>query len=121
MRSLTVKIDKTAPTISGLPANCLLWPPNHKMVNVASVSAIDGVSGLAAFDVIGVSNEPSNGGSSDVQIDGNGFDVRNVWLRAERSGSEIGRVYTLSILASDVAGNTATAIARCTVLHDQGK
>src|SRR5207248_2668278 len=47
-KTLTVKIDKTLPVISGLPApGCTIWPPNHKLVQVATVMAADALSGLA--------------------------------------------------------------------------
>ena len=37
---LTIKIDTSRPVISGMPgAGCSLWPPNHKMVQVATVTA----------------------------------------------------------------------------------
>ena len=45
--SVTVKIDQTPPVISGMPAaGCSLWPPNGKMVQVATVTAADALSGL---------------------------------------------------------------------------
>ena len=51
----------TPPVISGMPAaGCSLWPPNHKLVQVAVVSAADPLSGVApgSFEVMGTSNEP---------------------------------------------------------------
>jgi hypothetical protein len=46
-KTLTVQIDKTPPVISGMPASgCTLWPPNHKLVGVATVTAADALSGL---------------------------------------------------------------------------
>ena len=59
-RTLRVAIDRTPPAITGMPAaSCNLWPPNNKMVEVATVLAADGTSGLAAFSVAAVSNEAS--------------------------------------------------------------
>jgi len=121
-RSLAVQIDKTPPTIVGMPApNCTLWPPNHSLVQVARVTASDALSGIAPGSpaVSGTSNEPENGLgdgdlSPDVIITGN-----TVQLRAERSGGGTGRIYTLTATASDLAGNTAQATASCTVPHDQ--
>ena len=53
-----INIDKTPLTISGMPSgsSCTLWPPNHKMVRVATVSAADVLSGLVAFSVRMVSS-----------------------------------------------------------------
>jgi len=110
-----VNIDKTPPVISGLPApGCTIWPPNHKLVQVATVTAADTLSGLApgSFKVTGTSNDPSNG---QIVITG-GPSQFLVQLGADK-----GEVYTLTATASDLAGNAITKQATCTVPHDQGK
>ena len=123
-KTLAVRIDKTPPVISGLPAvGCKIWPPNHSLVEVATVTAADALSGLAPASptVTGTSNESSlqpGSGQAPTDVVVNGTSVQ---LRAERSGSGNGRVYTLTASASDLAGNSTTAIATCTVPHDQGK
>ena len=118
---VTVKIDRTPPVISGLPVpGCTLWPPNHKLVQVAAVTAGDALSGMAAFNVTGLSSESPDPGETDVVIAGSGLQPRSIQLRAERSGSGNGRTYTLTATASDLAGNSSTASARCTVPHDEG-
>ena len=119
--SLVLNIDKTPPSISGMPSDCSMWPPNHKMVDVApAVSADDALSGVAAFDVAGESNEPPSNKEPDVVITGSGLGPRDIQLRAERSGGGNGRVYTLTATATDEADNVATVHATCTVAHDQG-
>jgi len=121
-KTLTVRIDKTPPVIAGLPAaGCTLWPPDHSLVQVATVTATDGLSGLAPGSptVIGWSNEaPLNVGSGRTTV-GIVISGTSVQLRAERSGTSTGRVYTLTATASDIAGNSATATAACAVPHDQ--
>jgi hypothetical protein len=122
--SVTVNIDKTSPVMSGLPASgCTLWPPNHQLVQVANVSAADALSGVApgSFLVTGASDETADAGGSgntapDIVISGG-----NVEVRAERSGSGNGRVYTVDATATDLAGNVAIASGSCVVPHDQGK
>lgn len=121
--SMTIKIDKTAPTITGLPATgaCTLWPPNHRLVHVATVTANGGLSGLALLTVTGSSNELDNGlgdgdTASDIMINGG-----TVQLRAERSGTGTGRVYTLTATASDIAGNEIISTTTCLVPHSQKK
>jgi 6-phosphogluconolactonase len=119
--TLTVKIDKTPPTISGLPApGCTLSPPNHKFVQVATVTAADSLSGLASFNVTGTSNQPMNPNDPDIIITGSGLGPRVIQLRDERLGKGADRVYTLNATATDMAGNTATSVATCIVPHDQG-
>lgn len=122
-QSVTVKRDATPPTIVGLPGSgCTLWPPNHRLVNVGTVAASDGLSGLAAaVSVTGISNEPANGlgdgdTAPDIVISGG-----SVQLRAERAGKGTGRTYSLSATATDVAGNTAAAAASCLVPQAQRK
>jgi probable HAF family extracellular repeat protein len=112
---VTIKIDKTPPVISGMPApGCLLWPPNHKLVQVATVTAMDALSGLApgSFKVTGTSNDLANG---QIVITG-GPSQFLIQLGADKD-----EVYTLTATASDLAGNTITKQATCTVPHDQGK
>lgn len=119
--STTVKIDKTGPVISGLPGqSCSLWPPNNKLVQVATVSSTDALSGLSSFSVTGVSNEPSGPNDPDIVISGTGTQPRVVQLRADRLGTGTGRVYTITATSTDIAGNSNTSIATCVVPHDQG-
>jgi hypothetical protein len=119
-RQQSFKIDTTPPSISGLPTPpCILWPPDHKLVEVATVTASDTVSGLALFNIAGTSNEPSDVDGPDIVITGSGLAPRSVQLRAERLGTGNGRTYTLTATASNQAGNSAAATATCTVPHDQ--
>ena len=118
---VTIKIDKTPPVISGLPApGCALWPPNGKMVQVATVTAADALSGLVSgsFQITGTSNEPPS--APEISITPNGTGGYIVQLQADRLGKGTGRVYTLTATAMDLAGNPVTTTATCIVPHDQG-
>ena len=122
-QSLAVKIDKTAPVISGMPkGGCTLWPPNHQWVQVATVTAADALSGIGAsgFTMSGASSEPDPN-NPQIVITTNGSGAYVVQLQADRLGTGSGRVYTLTATATDLAGNVATATATCRVPHDQGK
>ncbi|GEM_PF-4956041 len=120
-KGLTIRLDETPPVISGLPqVGCTLWPPNHKLTEVATVSASDTLSGMATFDVSAGSNEPAGNHGPVTVVAGTALQPRIVQLRSERSGQGSGRVYTISATAKDLADNTATATATCTVPHDQG-
>lgn len=121
-QTLTVRIDMTPPVLNGLPAaGCTLWPPNHGLVHVAAVTASDARSGLVAGPptVTATSSEPELGsGAGDLAPDvviSNGV----VEVRAERAGTGLGRVYTITASASDRASNLASATATCTVPHDR--
>ena len=121
-KTQTVRLDKTPPVISGLPAaGCSIWPPNHALVTVGTVAAADALSGLASGSptVAATGNESATAGAAanttgDIVIDGT-----TVRLRAERSGGGGNRVYTVTASATDIAGNVATMQATCTVPHDQ--
>lgn len=114
----------TPPLISGLPApGCTLWPPNHELVQVATVTATD-VLGLSSFNVTATSSEPEDGlgdgdTAPDTVITGSGLAPRVVQLRAERSGTGPGRTYTITATATNVAGLISTSTATCVVPHDQ--
>jgi hypothetical protein len=113
-RSLVVKIDTTAPVISGMPAPaCMIWPPNGKLVQIAAITAADILSGLApgSPSTVVTSNEPVK--PSDIVIDGG-----VVKVRTSRS-SKAGRIYTIVSTATDLAGNPTTSTGTCLVPHDQ--
>jgi len=102
----------------------VLTPPNHRMVTVdASWVATDGGSGVASVELVSVtSNEPDNGDDDGnttddiVIVDNDTFE-----LRAERSGSGTGRVYTITYVATDHCGNTTTATAEVYVPLSPGR
>lgn len=113
---VVVNIDKTMPLITGLPDNdCTLWPVNGKMMHVASVAAEDALSGLDTLSLQGASNETDNQDGSIIIENG------EVFLRAERSGGGVGRVYNITATARDLAGNATESTATCDVPHDQRK
>jgi len=123
-KMVVVRLDKTAPVILGLPkSNCTLWPPNHKFVQVADVTASDALSGLLpnTFVLTGTSSEPADPTNPDITIASDASGGFTVQLRAERLGSGIGRTYTLTAAATDLAGNTTSNTATCMVPHDQGQ
>lgn len=120
--------DTQKPTIS-MSVTTALWPPNHKMVKVASgISSSDACypSSSLSFGVTVSSNEVVNGlgdgnTSPDWQVIRNGDGTFDVWVRAERSGNGTGRIYTITATSTDGSGNTATETRTVTVAHSQGK
>ena len=113
--SRTVLLNVSAPPaqITGMPGiGCSIWPPNNKMVQVATISA----SGAASFSVTATSNEPAAAG--DIVIGGTGLQPRTVQLRATRNGNGNGRVYTITATATNLAGIVTTQTAMCEVPHD---
>jgi hypothetical protein len=118
----TVSIDKTPPVLAGMPdPGCLLWPPNGRRVEVASVTPYDALSGVApgTLDVTATSSEADTGSggahAGDIVIAAEG----TVLLRAERIGAASSRTYTVTASVRDAAGNASTATGSCVVPHDR--
>ncbi len=125
-------VDNTPPAFSATVAPETLWPPNHKMVQIApSFTVTDNCDANPAITLSSITmNEgdetdtfdPSYDNTTgdghtldDIQVDGDG----SIYLRAERSGSGDGRIYTLNFTATDASGNTSNANAIVTVPHNQ--
>jgi hypothetical protein len=67
------------------------------------------------------SNEPpSTPGSGNTSADWQVLDAHHVQLRAERSGTGTGRIYTNTITCTDTSGNSSSQDVVVTVPHDQG-
>ncbi len=96
-----------------------LWPPNHKMANVAVGYAIVDNCGPVTVTLSVASNEPIDGtGDGDTAPDWIVVNDHLVQLRAERAGTGTGRVYTITITATDCAGQSGSATVTVTVPHD---
>ncbi len=125
-KTLTVRVDETAPTTSCRVSPRVLWPPDHRLVSVtASVTVADAVSGPDGFTLLSVtSNEPpgvhgAGHTSNDIQGFVPGTPSTTGRLRAERSGHGADRVYTLTYQGRDLAGSPATCAATVTVPHSE--
>ncbi|WP_421773440.1 PKD domain-containing protein [Gracilimonas sp.] len=124
--TVTIK-DTMAPELSFSQETNSLWPPNHKMVLVATgISAIDIVDGITAVDVTVSSSEPFNGKgdgntASDYEVVNMPDGTIDVYVRAERSGQRNGRTYTIEMTTTDVAGNIATSSMEVSVAKSQGR
>jgi hypothetical protein len=67
-----------------------------------------------------VSNEPVDGlGDGDTAPDWEITGVLSVNLRAERSGTGKGRIYTLTVKCTDASGNITETNTKVTVPHNQ--
>jgi hypothetical protein len=126
-KSIEVKIDKTAPTLTVSFDQSVITNKNHKLVPInASVKAVDNLSGVDSYELVSiVSNQPDHAkgsGNTTQDIQGAEFGTSdlNFLVRAERSGSG-DRVYTITYRATDSAGNTVTASQEIVVKHDNSK
>ena len=119
-------VDTRAPEITSVTASpATLWPPNHKMVPVTvAVDVSDVCHASPACRITSVtSNEPVNGlGDGNTVPDWRITGALTVELRAERSGTGTGRIYTITVQCTDASGNaSALRDVIVTVAHDQGK
>lgn len=119
--------DTTPPEISFNQLTGSLWPPNHRMVLVATgISAHDIADGSVPVSVTVSSNEAANGRGDgntdqDYEITTNADGSKNVYVRAERSGRGGGRIYTIGMSSVDDAGNSTSASFEVEVAHNQGR
>jgi rhamnogalacturonan endolyase len=109
-RPRIVHRDSDPPAFKTLtPSARLLWPPDHRLVSVAlKAELVDLLDAAPTARIVSVSsNEPVNG-----EDDGNTAPdwvitgPLTVDLRAERSGTGTGRIYTIEVEGRDAAGNT---------------
>ena len=104
------------------PSVSLLWPPNHKLVDV-SINGITYPENLPTTVTITrvQQDEPVNGlGDGDSSPDAFGVGAAYVQLRAERSGTGNGRVYIVDFSATDADGDRCNGTVTVGVPHDQG-
>ncbi|MBC2695319.1 MAG: hypothetical protein HF982_08615 [Desulfobacteraceae bacterium] len=120
-------IDTTDPTLAPVADKMILWPPNHKMVDITIwANASDNSGGPVILSLTIESNEPQNGlGDGDESPDWTEASIDNdngvitFQLRAERSGSGNGRIYTITVTATDETGNSSDAEVEIIVPHDK--
>jgi hypothetical protein len=119
-------VDTTPPVVSLHMSPDKLWPPNHRMKTVQAMLDIQDCDPNTTVELVSVtSNEPDNGlgdgdTSGDIAGASLGTDDRSVQVRAERSGTGTGRVYTFVYRVTDSSGNSTDATATVTVPHDLG-
>jgi len=104
-------VDATPPVIQSAAATpSVLSPANHQFVAVTiTVSAVDGCGGSVRCRITSVTaNEPL---ADDWIITGD----LTLKLRAERLNKGMGRIYTITIVCTDAAGNEATKTVTVTV------
>ena len=124
--TITNTPDSTPPVITMIPnVNITYWPPDHGYQTVAVTDFVASASddcdptvNITSVYILKItSDEPENGAG-----DGNTLNdiviaagCKTAQLRAERSVSGNGRVYTITFKVKDSAGNFTTATAQVTV------
>ena len=113
--SVTVQ-DTTAPTVTCDTAVDRLWPPNHGLVDVGltwSAADLCDTAPLAVEVTVTSDEDPAaaTGAGGPIHCPDAVVNGTDVQLRAERSGTGDGRVYAITVSATDGCGNVGV----CTV------
>jgi hypothetical protein len=124
--SFTVTVEAAQPpVITNVTADPnVLWPPNHKWVDVALEVESDDPCNLPLSCTIEnvTSNESSNGtGDGNTDPDWMITEDGSLKLRAERSGNGSGRVYTVTVRCDTGTGESSERTVQVVVPHDHGK
>ncbi len=118
-----VTADTQPPVFKSLTVSpATLWPPNHQMVDVTvSAEVVDLIDRAPTARIVSVSSsEPIDGtGDGDTSPDWEITGDLTLKLRAERSGTGSGRVYTITVEARDYSGNTTLEIVAVIVPKNQ--
>jgi hypothetical protein len=118
--------DSTLPTLCPVSSESILWPPDHTLRPITIGANAADNSGLVTLTASVQSNEPAeDGGDGSTDQDWTTPVINDLAgtvhlsLRAERSGTGSGRVYTITITATDQSGNASVATVEVRVPHDR--
>ena len=122
-KSITLKIDTSAPVFALTATPSLIWPVTGETVNVRiEGTGSDSVSGLASVSYV-VTDEYGTPLTLPVRTLSGGSSIWTEVLAVEarRDGTDLdGRLYVVTATLTDVAGNTTTVTKNIIVPHDQG-
>ena len=107
--------DTTAPTFDLNQLVSTIWPVNKRMVDAATIANVsDLVDANPRVELTVSSNQSIS--SSDWSVAGN-----TVSVKADRSGKDGERVYTVTATVTDSSGNSSSQSVEAIVPHDQGQ
>jgi RHS repeat-associated protein len=116
--SSTFTVERTAPTASLTFSPNTLWPPNHKFVTIqAQLNIQDAFDPNPKVTLLSITSSEAATNFYQAAI---GTDCRTFQLLSERNGDGNGRIYTITYLVQDAAGNGRIVQGFVVVPHDQG-
>jgi uncharacterized lipoprotein YddW (UPF0748 family) len=121
-KSITLKIDTIAPTLTLSATPSVIWPANNQIVNLRLYgNGTDSVSGLASVSYV-ITDEYGAALNLPLRVlTGNSSSwTEALEVEARREGTDLnGRIYVVVATLTDVAGNSTTATTNIIVPHDQ--
>ncbi len=121
--SAAITASNPPPVISNVSVSpSVLWQPQHDMRDVTVSYTVTDNCGTPSLALGVVSNEPVLGqGDGNTSPDWIVLDAERLQLRAEREGGGNGRIYSITITATDSGGGSSSQPAQVTVPKSQGK
>lgn len=112
--------DDQAPVISNASTSLTsLWPANHKMRDITLAYTITDNCTVASTQISITSNETGIvNGDGNTDPDWEIVDNYHIRLRAERSGTGTGRIYTITITTTDDCNAPTVATLQVVVAHN---
>ncbi len=114
-------VDTTPPDFTFSVTPTMLWPPDHKMVEITPSWTVsdecDQTPDVSLVSIVANEGDDTIGDghtTDDIQIGKDG----SIYLRSERSGTGDDRVYTITYQAVDDCGNTTVRSAAVSIPHD---
>ena len=116
-----VTVAHPSPSITGGSVNpVIVWPPDHKMALATVDYQVAAVCGPVTTKLTVRSNEPVNGtGDGDASPDWEVINPHHVRLRAERAGGGNGRIYSVTITATDALNQSTSRAVQVSVPKNQ--
>jgi predicted extracellular nuclease len=113
--------DAIPPVVDVQMTPDVLWPPNHKYVDVQALVEVFDPTGGTKVELVSVESSEADDGLGDGDTPNDIVIVNDFsfQLRAEVSGLNGDRIYTLTYLVTDGCGNSTEMTAIVTVPHDQ--
>lgn len=123
--SFDVTVEAATVTLNSITASpMILWPPNHKMVDISFIVDAENECELdLECTVLEVSsNEEINGlGDGNTEPDWMIAEDGSLKLRAERAGGGTGRKYQVLVRCEDASGVGDEMMVEVVVPHDSGE
>lgn len=123
--TIVTVVDTIPPVIERVKASPdFIWPPNHKMVSVRVEARVSDACGPTVWKITSITSnqavDAKGSGKTAPDWEITGDHTANV--RAERSGKEGSRTYTITVQAMDASGNRSRPkTVEVIVPHDRGR